>query len=244
MALRDVKVKYKQAIFGVGWAIIQPLATMLIFTLVFNRLLGVSTGTDTPYEVFSYAGLVPWVFFSTSIAQVSSSVIENARLVEKIYFPRIVLPIAGVIVGLPDMLASLTVLGLLMAVFGVVPPLAILLIPALILLTASIALGIGLWISALNVQYRDFRYIVPFVTTTWLYATPVAYPDTLVPERWRLLYELNPMVGIIQGFRWVLLGEGDAPIRGLMIAAAIAFATLVSGAFYFRRVERVFADVI
>ena len=211
---RDLKVRYKQTVLGVSWAILQPVATMVVFSLFFGRLAGVPSD-DLPYPIFSFAGLVPWTFFSQGLSQSANSVVGSQNLITKVYFPRPVIPIAAVLAGLIDFMLAFVVLLTMMFAYGIVPgPEALALAPLLLLALVS-ALGVGLWLSALNVQYRDVRYVVPFVTQLWLFLTPIAYPSSLLGEPWRTIYGLNPMVGVVEGFRWALLGTITAP--GLMV---------------------------
>jgi lipopolysaccharide transport system permease protein len=239
---RDVKVRYKQTALGAVWAIIQPVMTMVAFSLFFGQL-GKIPSDGLPYPIFSYAALLPWGFFANALNQASNSLVGNATLLGKVYFPRLVIPISSVLSGVIDFgIAFLVLLGL-MAYFQIWPTSAILLLPLFLLLALVTALAVGLWLSALNVEYRDVRYTVPFLTQFWLFATPVAYPSSLLSEPWRTLYGLNPMVGVVEGFRWALLGTGQ-PGPMLALSAIVAVGLLVSGAYYFRRMERTFADVV
>jgi lipopolysaccharide transport system permease protein len=239
---RDIKVRYKQTALGAAWAIIQPLMTMVAFSLFFGQL-GKIPSDGVPYPVFSYVGLLPWTFFANALGQASASLVGNANLISKVYFPRLVVPISSVLSGVIDFGIAFVVLIGLMAYFQLAPTLAaVLLIPFLVLALVT-ALGVGLWLSALNVEYRDVRYAVPFLTQFWLFATPVAYPSSLLPEPWRTLYGLNPMAGVVEGFRWALLGT-NPPGPMLVVSVAAAIVLLVTGAFYFRRMERMFADVV
>jgi lipopolysaccharide transport system permease protein len=240
---RDVKVRYKQTALGAAWALIQPFLTMVVFSLFFGRLAKIPSD-GIPYPIFSYAALVPWTFFANGLAQSSNSLVGSANLIKKVYFPRLTVPIATVFSAAVDFLLSFVVLIGMMLYFGIVPTVNVLWLPAFLLLALVTALGVGLWLSAMNVQFRDVRYVVPFITQFWMFATPIAYPSTLLPEKWRMLYALNPMVGVVEGFRWALLGTRTAP--GLMVAASsvAALVILISGAFYFRRMEKSFADVV
>lgn len=241
---RDVKVRYKQTALGAAWAIIQPLATMLVFTLFFGRLAGITPPHGVPYWLFAYVALVPWTFFATGVSQSSDSLVGSANLLRKVYFPRLAIPLAAAFAGLVDVGLSLLVLLVAMLVAGVVPGVAVLALVPLLLLALTIAVGVGLWLSALNVQFRDVRYVVPFLLQLWLYATPIAYPSTLITDpRWRALYGLNPMVGVVDGFRWALLGL-PFPAVQIGLSAATGLVLLLSGALYFRRMERTFADVV
>lgn len=240
---RDVKVRYKQTVLGAGWAILQPVATMVVFSLFFGRLAGVPSD-GLPYPIFSFAGLVPWSFFSQGLSQSANSLVGSHNLITKVYFPRLAIPISTVLAGLVDFALAFLVLLVMMLAYGIVPGPEVLALAPLLLLALVTALGAGLWLSALNVQFRDVRYIVPFLTQLWLFLTPIAYPSSLLGEPWRTVYGLNPMAGVVEGFRWALLGTGEPP--GAMLAASVlaALALLASGAFYFRRTERTFADVI
>lgn len=241
---RDVKVRYKQTALGALWAIIQPFFTMVVFSVFFGGLAKVPSD-GIPYPIFSYAGLLPWTFFSNGLAQAAASVVGNSSLVTKVYFPRLVVPLSSVLGGLPDLAIAFVLLIGMMFYYGIVPTAAVLWLPAFALLALVTALGVGLWMSALNVQYRDIRYAVPFLIQIWMFASPVAYPSSLLSEPWRTLYGLNPMVGVLDGFRWSLLGTANG-VFGPMLAASAAMSVLIliSGAFYFRRMERSFADVV
>ena len=240
---RDVKVRYQQTVLGAAWAILQPTLTMVVFSLFFGRLAKVPSD-GLPYPIFAFAALVPWTFFANSMTQASNSLVTGASMVRKVYFPRLVVPSAAIMAGLVDALISFGVLMIMMPFFGTLPGVRVLYLPLLVLLALVTALGVGIWFSALNVQFRDVRYTVPFVVQIWMFATPIAYPSTLVPEPWRVVYALNPMVGVVEGFRWALLDAGTAPGRMVAVSAAVALVLLVSGVAFFRRVERTFADVI
>jgi len=242
LAWRDVQVRYKQTVFGAAWAIIQPLFTMLVFTLFFGRLAKMPSD-GLPYPIFSYAALVPWIFFSNTVAQATISVQANAGLVKKVYFPRLIIPIATLLTGLIDAAIALGVLFLMMLYYGIMPSADIIWLPAFVLLAVATALGVGLWLGALNAQFLDMRFIVSFLLQFWMFATPIAYPSSLLQEPWRTVYGINPMVGVIEGFRWTLLGTDNAPGPVLVVSAIVATAILVSGAFYYRRLERTFADI-
>jgi lipopolysaccharide transport system permease protein len=239
---RDVKVRYKQTVLGVGWAIAQPFCTMVIFTLVFGQL-GKLPSDGLPYPVFAYSALLPWQLFAFALTESSQSVVANQRLVTKVYFPRLIVPIASVCVGLLDFAISCVVLVALMAYYGLTPGLAALTLPIWTLLAVLTALSAGLWLAALNVRYRDIRYTLPLLTQVWLLATPVAYSLSLVPAEWRFWYALNPMVGVVEAFRWALVG-GPALSGAVWTSAAVSLVALTGGLFYFRRTERTFADVI
>ncbi len=240
---RDVKVRYKQTLLGASWAVIQPFFTMVVFSLFFGRLAGVPSD-DLPYPVFSYAALVPWTFFATGLAMSSNSLVASQELLKKVYFPRLAIPLAPVMGGLVDFSIAFVVLLGMMWFYGIAPGLAILAVVPLVGLALVTALGVGLWLSALNVRYRDVRYAIPFLVQLWLFATPIAYPSSLLPEGWRTLYAINPMVGVVEGFRWALLGADTAPGPMILVSAFASLGILAGGALYFRRLERTFADVV
>jgi len=242
---RDLKVRYKQTLIGAAWAIIQPVFTMLVFTLFFGRLAGIQPSGNLPYWLFAYSALVPWTFFANGLAQSADSLVGSANLIRKVYFPRLSIPLATVLAGLVDFALSFTVLVVLMLAQGYVPGPQALWLPAFLLLALTTALGVGLWLSALNVQYRDVRYLVPFLVQILLFATPVAYPSSLIQsEFWRAIYGLNPMAGVVEGFRWALFAGAPAPGAIVGVSALAALLLLVSGGFYFRRMELTFADVV
>ena len=240
---RDVKVRYKQTAFGAAWAIMQPLFTMVVFSLFFGRLARVPSD-GVPYPLFSFAALVPWTFFANGLTQSANSVVASQQLVTKVYFPRLAIPIATVLAGLMDFLLAFLVLVGLMVWYRVAVGPRLLLVLPLTVLALLTSLGVGLWLSALNVQYRDVRYTVPFLTQLWLFATPVAYPSSLLSEPWRTLYGINPMVGVVEGFRWALVGTATAPGPMVLVSTVVALLVLFGGALYFRRMERTFADVV
>lgn len=240
---RDLKVRYKQSLLGIGWILLQPLLTMMVFTLFFNNLLGVGSGSDLPYPLVTYAALLPWTYFSTAVSRSSTSLVSNSHLVSKIYFPRLLIPVSYVLPGLVDFSVSFGLLLILMLYYRITPQLEILLLPLVLLLALMTALGVSLWLSALHVRYRDIQYLVPFLVQVWMYATPIIYSIQVIPERWRWLYSLNPMVGVVQVFRRVLLG--DPSFGGInWISVVIAWVIFFSGLVYFRATERTFADVI
>lgn len=240
---RDVKVRYKQTALGAAWAIIQPVFTMIVFSLFFGRL-GKIPSDGIPYPIFCYAALVPWTFFSQGLSQASNSLVGSGNLIKKVYFPRLSLPISAVICGLIDFALAFIVLLGMMLYYGILPTVNVIWLPLLILLTLITSLGVSLWLSALNVQFRDVRHAIPFLTQLWLFATPIAYPSSLLSEPWRTLYSINPMAGVVEGFRWALLGTETAPGPMLIVSTLTALALLVSGTFYFRRLEKTFADVV
>lgn len=239
---RDVKVRYKQTALGAIWAIAQPLLAVAVFTVFFGILAKIPSD-GLPYVLFGLAGLLPWQFFSTALSQSANSLVNSANLVRKVYFPRLTVPIASTLAALVDFGITFVVMLAMMAYFQVVPTLTILLLPLFLLLALMTVMGMGLWLSAINVQYRDVRHIVPFMIQFWMYATPVVYPSSLVNEPWRTLYGLNPMVGVVEGFRWALLGT-NPPGAMIAVSASISVILFVTGLFYFQRVERKFADVI
>lgn len=240
---RDVKVRYKQTALGVGWAIIQPVTTMIVFSVFFGRL-GKIPSDGIPYPIFAYAALVPWTFFAQGMGQASNSLVGSANLIKKVYFPRLSVPIASVTSGIIDFSIAFVILLGMMLYYGILPTLNVIWLPCLLVLTVVTSLGVSLWLSALNVQFRDVRHVLPFLIQLWFFATPVAYPSSLLSEPWRTLYSLNPMVGVVEGFRWALLGTETAPGPMLIVSSLTALALLVGGAFYFRRLEKTFADVI
>jgi lipopolysaccharide transport system permease protein len=240
---RDIKVRYKQTVIGASWAILQPVLTMLVFSLFFGRLAKIPSG-GLPYPIFYYCALLPWMYFATAMQSATNIVVEQQRVITKVYFPRVILPIAAVLSGLVDFAVSFGVFVVMMVYYRIVPTSAILWLPGFLLLAVMTALGVGLWLSALNALYRDVRYIVPFLVQFWMFASPVAYPSSLVPERWRWLYGLNPMAGVIEGFRWSLTGHGQPP--GVILAASSAAVILLvfSGLVYYHAVEGTIADVV
>jgi lipopolysaccharide transport system permease protein len=240
---RDIKIRYKQTVLGASWAIIQPLMTMVIFSLFFGRLANMPSD-GIPYPIFSYAGLVPWTFFANGLLQSSNSLVNNSNMIKKIYFPRLVLPISSVFSGIIDFGLAFVVLLLMMAYFQIYPTVNVTWLPFFILLAFVTSLGVGFWFSAMNAQFRDIRYIVPFVVQAWLFITPIAYPSSLLSEPWKTLYGLNPMAGVVEGFRWALLGTDTAPGSITIVSTIMAVLILISGVFYFRRMEKTFADVI
>ena len=242
-AWRDIKVRYRQTVMGALWAIIQPFFTMVIFSLFFGRLANVPSD-GLPYPVFSFTALVPWTFFANALAQASNSLVINANMVKKIYFPRLALPIATVLAGVVDFVLAFIVLLGIMLYYGLVPTVNIIWLPFFTLLALVTSLGVSLWLAAMNVQFRDVHYTIPFLTQAWLFVTPIAYPSSLLSEPWRTVYGLNPMAGVVEGFRWALLGTDTAPGRMIMVSALVAVILFVSGAFYFRRMEQSFADVL
>jgi lipopolysaccharide transport system permease protein len=240
---RDVKVRYKQTALGASWAIIQPFFTMVVFSLFFGKLAKIPSD-GVPYPIFSFAALVPWSFFATSLTNTSNSLVGSSNLIKKVYFPRLAIPLATVLSGLVDFAIAFLMLIAMMFWYQLVPTANVLWLPFFVLLAVVTSLGVGLWLSAMNVQYRDVKYVVPFLTQFWLFATPVAYPSSLLSGRWREVYALNPMVGVVEGFRWALLGTRTQSLSVIAVSSVTAVVILVSGAFYFRRMERTFADVV
>jgi lipopolysaccharide transport system permease protein len=241
---RDLKVRYKQTLLGAAWAILQPVMTMVIFSIIFGKLANIKPPEGIPYPVFSYAALLPWQLFSGALANASSSLVNNQSMVTKVYFPRILLPMASTMSGLVDFGIAFIVLLGLMIYYHITPTWAVLFLPLFTLLALASALAVGLWLSAFNVKYRDFKYVIPFLLQFWMYATPIAYPSTLIPEKWRLIFGLNPMAGVVGGFRWALLGMNAEVAPLLIIAVIIVVILLLSGLIYFQRMEQTFADVI
>ncbi len=244
LSWRDILVRYKQTVVGIAWSVIRPLLTMLVFTFVFGRLAKMDSG-EFPYPILVFAGLLPWQFFATSLTESSNSLIVNASMISKVYFPRLIVPASSVIVTFVDFLVSIGLLTGLMIFYQFVPTWRVVFIPFFVGIVFLASMGAGLWFGALNVRFRDFRYVVPFVVQMGLYVSPVGFATSKVPEQWRLLYSMNPMVGVIDGFRWAILG-GDHPIYlpGLFVSFALVVGLFVSGVWFFRRVERTFADVI
>ena len=239
---RDVKVRYKQTAIGAAWAVLQPLLAMLVFTLFFGKLAHIPS-EGLPYQVFVYAGLLPWMYFAASLQNATNTIVENQRIVTKVYFPRLVLPLSAVLSGLVDFAISFSIFAVMMVYYHIRPGLQILWLPAFLLLAVLTALGVGLWLSALNAIYRDVRYVLPFLVQLWLFASPVIYPPSLMSEKWRWLFGFNPMAGVIEGFRWSLAGRGEPPGRLILVSSAIVLVILLSGLAYFQKMETVIADV-
>jgi lipopolysaccharide transport system permease protein len=243
LTLREIKVRYKQTAIGAAWALIQPLFTMLVFTLFFGRLAKIQTD-GIPYSVFSLSGLVIWTFFANGLSTAANSLVANSNLVNKVYFPRLIVPVSAILSGSLDFVISFAMLLVVMAINGIYPGLRIIWMPAFFFMALGTALGIGLWLAALNVEYRDVRYVIPFLLQFWMFSTPIAYPSSLLHEPWRTVYALNPMVGVIDGFRWCLLGSGKSPGPAILVSSLVAILMMISGAYYFRRMERTFADIV
>jgi lipopolysaccharide transport system permease protein len=245
LAWRDLSVRYKQTVIGVIWALIRPFLTMVVFTIVFGRIAQLPTEGSAPYALMVFAGILPWTFFSTGLSEASNSLINNANLISKVYFPRLIVPTATVVVAFVDLLISFCILVLLMAWYQFVPDWRILLLPAFVLLAFCASVGPALWITALNVKYRDFRYIIPFIVQFGLFVSPVGFSSSVIPEQWRLLYSLNPMVGVIDGFRWCILGgQSELYTPGLAMSIGVTAFFLWFGIHQFRKMERSFADLI
>lgn len=243
LAWRDIKVRYKQTVLGVAWAIIQPFFTMVVFTLFFGKLAKIPS-EGVPYPIFSYAGLLPWTFFSQAMNQSSDSLVGNANLITKVYFPRLVIPLSAALAPLVDFCIAFIVLVGMMFYYHIFPTSTLIWLPAFLLLAFATSLGVGLWLSALNVQYRDVRYTIPFLTQLWLFATPVIYPSSAVHGPWRIVLGLNPMTGVVEGFRWALLGIGEAPGGMIYTSMGIALLLVFTGVIYFKRMEKTFADIV
>jgi lipopolysaccharide transport system permease protein len=240
---RDVKVRYKQTALGALWAILQPVMTMIVFSIFFGRFAKIPSD-GVPYPVFAFAALLPWQLFAYALSESSNSLVSNQNLITKVYFPRLVIPISAVLAGLVDFGIAFVILLAMMRYYGIVPTAAIALLPLFVLLAITTALAVGLWLSSLNVKYRDVRYTIPFLTQIWMFATPVAYPSSLVPKQWRALLGLNPMAGVVEAFRWALLGNAHSPGPLLAVSVAAVVILLVGGLIYFRRTESTFADVV
>lgn len=240
---RDILVRYKQTLIGASWAILRPFLAMVIFSIIFGRVAKI--GSDgVPYPLFSFAALVPWALFSDGVLRGADSMVTEANMIKKVYFPRLAMPIAPTLAAAVDFALAFAVLLALMAYFGVAPTWNSLWIPGLLVLTVATSLGVAFWLAALNVQFRDVRHAVPFLVQTWLFLTPIVYPSSMLGEPWRTLYAINPMAGVVEGFRWALLGTDTQPGAMILVSSLVAVALLLSGAFYFRRMERTFADVV
>lgn len=242
-AWRDIKARYAQAVLGAGWAVIQPLATMLIFTLVFSYWAKMPSD-GLPYPLFAYAALLPWTLLAKSLERAGSSVVAESNLIKKVYFPRLIIPLAATLAGLMDFVVAFVMLAGLIVWYGITPTWGMLAIPFFVLMTIATSLAVSLWLSALNARYRDVAGAIPLLTQLWMFASPVVYPVSLVPEQWRLLYSLNPMVGVIEGFRWALLGKSMPDFNLVFISAVVVGVVLVAGAVFFKNMERTFSDVV
>jgi lipopolysaccharide transport system permease protein len=240
---RDIKVRYKQTMVGASWAIIQPFIAMVVLTIFFGKLAKVPS-EGIPYPIFAYSALVPWTYFVNVLTQSSNSVVNNRAVITRVYFPRLIIPMTTVVTGLLDFVIAFVILIGMMLFYGIVPTMALWTLPFFVLLAIATALGIGLWLAALNVKYRDVGFTLPFLTQIWLFATPIAYPSSLVPEPWRAIYGLNPMAGVVEGFRWALLGKTHPPTMLLAFSVIVVIALLIGGIYFFRYKEDTFADVV
>lgn len=244
LAWRDIKVRYKQTVLGISWSVIRPLLTTIIFTVVFNLVAKLPAPNNVPYAILVMSGMLPWQFFANALSESSNSLIGNSNLISKIYFPRLIIPASSIVSSLVDLIISLGLLFLMMVYYQFMPDIKTLLLPLFLLLALLISLGVGLYITALNVKYRDFRYIIPFVIQIGMYVTPVGFSSSQVPEKWRLLYSFNPMVAVIDGFRWCIIGRGELYMPGLYVSLVISLLLLYLGIWYFRKTEKSFADNI
>jgi lipopolysaccharide transport system permease protein len=240
---RDLKIRYKQTLIGVAWAVIQPLFTMIVFSVFFGRLAGLPSD-GVPYPIFYYTALLPWTYFANALTQASNSIVAHQQVITKVYFARVLLPVSAVLAGLADFAVAAAILFVMMFGYGIMPTWKALWVLPLVLLVILTAVAVSLWLSALNALYRDVRYAVPFLLQFWMFASPVAYPASLVPEHWRWLYGLNPMAGVIEGFRWALAGAGPGPGPMVVVSAGVVLVVLIAGFFYFQRMERTVADVV
>lgn len=240
---RDIKIRYKQTAIGAAWAVLQPFLTMVIFSLFFGKLAHIPS-EGLPYPIFYYSALLPWMYFAAALQNATHSIVENQRVITKVYFPRVALPLAAVLASLVDFAISFVMFAAMMVFYGIRPAVTLVWFPLFLLLAVATALGVGLWLSALNAIYRDVRYVVPFLVQFWMFASPVAYPSSLVPQKWRWLYGLNPMAGVIEGFRWSLTGHGDPPGKMLAVSAFVVILAFVAGLAYFQRMEATVADVV
>jgi len=240
---RDVKVRYKQTALGITWVVLQPLLTMVVFTVFFGNLAKIPSD-GVPYPIFSFTALVPWQLFANALTNSSNSLVNSRDLITKVYFPRLIIPLSSIIGGLVDFFIAFLILILMMLYYGIAPTVAILALPFFIILAIGTALAVSLWLSALNVMYRDVKYTIPFLTQFWLFITPIAYPSSLVPEKWRLLYGLNPMSGVVEGFRWALLGKSDQDWSLVIVSVVVVSILLLTGLIYFRHMEKTFADIV
>jgi lipopolysaccharide transport system permease protein len=243
MTWRDLKVRYKQTLLGAGWAVLQPFLTMVVFSIFFGGLAKVPSD-NVPYPIFSFTALLPWTLFSKALLDASKSLVSSSHIITKIYFPRIILPLASILAGIVDFLIAFVVLLGMMVFYKITPTMNIWTLPFFLILALVTALGVGLWLSALNVLYRDINYATHFITQFWMFITPIAYSSTMIPDKWKLVYSLNPMAGVVNGFRWALLGIGEGPGADLMVSIVVAIVLLISGLIYFKRTERLFADMV
>lgn len=243
MTWRDLKVRYKQTLLGASWAILQPFLTMVVFSIFFGNLAKVPSD-GVPYPIFSYTALIPWTLFSKALQDASRSLVANSHMITKVYFPRMILPLSSVLAGVVDFLIAFIVLMGMMIYYKITPTANVWFLPLFFVLALITAIGVGLWLSALNVLFRDINYVLPFLTQFWMYLTPIAYPSSMVPVKWQTIYALNPMTGVVEGFRWALLGTGQPPGTLTLVSSIVAVVLLISGMFYFRRMERLFADMV
>lgn len=244
LSWRDIIVRYKQTIIGILWAVLRPLLTMIVFTFIFGNVAKLPSESGAPYPILVYAAMLPWQFFASALQESSNSLISNANMVSKIYFPRLVIPTSSVIVSFIDFLISFIILVLLMVVYGFAPSIKMLVLPVFISIVFFASMGCGLWLSALNVKYRDFRYIVPFIVQFGLYVSPVGFSSNIIPEKWRLIYSVNPMVGVIDGFRWSILGNTELYLPGFVLSLIVVGIVFITGLVFFRKTEKTFADII
>lgn len=240
---RDIKVRYKQTVIGAAWVVIQPFFTMVVFSIIFGRFAKIPSD-GLPYPIFAYCALVPWTYFANSLTKATNTMVMNQNVITKVYFPRLILPVSAVMSGIPDFLISFSILIGMMFFYGIIPTVNLFFLPLFMLLVIVIALAVGLWTCAANAIYRDVQYVVPFIVQFWLFASPVVYSSSLVPENWRMIYGLNPMSEIIEGFRWALLGRGQPSGPMLVVSVIITFCVLIGGIIYFRRMEGTIADII
>jgi lipopolysaccharide transport system permease protein len=243
MTWRDLKVRYKQTLLGASWAVLQPFMTMVVFSIFFGGLAQVPSD-NVPYPIFSFTALLPWTLFSKALLDASKSLVSSSHIITKIYFPRIILPLATILAGIVDFLIAFVVLLAMMVYYQVMPTIHIWTLPLFLLLALVTAMGVGLWLSALNVLYRDINYATHFITQFWMFITPIVYSSSMIPDQWRLIYSVNPMAGVVNGFRWALLGVGSPPGLDLLVSVIVAFILLISGLFFFKRTERLFADMV
>jgi len=243
MTWRDLKVRYKQTLLGASWAVLQPFLTMVVFSIFFGGLAQVPSD-NVPYPIFSFTALLPWTLFSKALLDASKSLVSSSHIITKIYFPRIILPLASILAGIVDFFIAFVVLLGMMVFYKIAPTTNIWTLPLFLLLALITALGVGLWLSALNVLYRDINYATHFITEFWMFVTPIAYSSTMIPDKWKMIYSLNPMAGVVNGFRWALLGIGEGPGADLMVSVVVAIVILISGLIYFKRTERLFADMV
>ncbi len=244
LSWRDIKVRYKQTVIGAAWSVLRPILTMIIFTIVFSKVAKLTPEGGAPYSIMVFSALLPWYFFANSLSEASQSLITNSNLITKVYFPRIIIPLSSIIVNLIDFFISLAILIVLMVFYKYIPPIKILFVPLFLVLVFFLAFGTGLFITALNVKYRDFRFVIPFIIQIGLYISPIGFSTSIIPDKWKMLYYLNPMVGIIDGFRWCIIGNNRLDVFGLLMSVVTTFIIVLIGVRYFRKTERSFADSI